>query len=112
MASIRAFVLTLLFVAGGAEASSVSLRLLPPGLSVGQAAEWIVDATCYRVVANPAYAAESAHLLATPVDYSRLQYRDHVSIDSALVLIAPPDSLVIIDNDQALITYRSRRDSE
>lgn len=99
--------LTLSFVAG---ATGVSLRLLPAGLNVEQAARWLTDATCYEVVAVDHYAAESRYLLSQPVNYGRLKYRDLVSLDTALLLIAPPDSLLVIDNEQGFITYRYPRD--
>ena len=98
-----------LCVIGPVKAASepaVSLALMPKGLTTGQAAEWILEHSCYRFVVLSQHDSGSAHIANSPVDYSRLQYRDLVSLDTALLLISPRQSKLVIDNESMQISYR------
>lgn len=89
-----------------ANTRGVSLKALPAGLTVGQAAQWITEGTCLVVVMDADLSTDSLSVLDTPVDYTAFSLRDFVSIDTALLLISPPHSTLIVDRDNGFITYR------
>jgi hypothetical protein len=84
----------------------ISIQAMPKGLTVAQAADWVVEGTCLTVVVDTKDPALSENILDSVVDYGRFSLRDYVSLDTALLLLVPQNVRLIVDQENGLVTYR------